>query len=421
MVLTSASRVFRAVHGRNLVYATCWEDPAVDRLALEITPDDEVLTITSGGCNALDLLLTGARAVHAVDINELQTALLEFRIAAIRHLDDDSVFALFGTGRSPRVREMYFDAIRPDLSLQAARFWDRHLDYFGGGGWRNSFLYRGSAGAVHKLLRDYAYKVRGLASALEALLDAPDLETQRALYCEHRVRERFASLLMRWLLSRNTLLAMLGIPKSQRHEMEQHPEGTVGYSLDVIETAFTRTHLATNYFWRGVLTGEYSRSCCPEYLRPPNLALLRGGRLDRLRFATASVTEYLHGAGEPARAASRYTGEPARAASRYDASSKISRFVLLDHMDWLANHDLSGLADEWNAIFAIAQPNARVIFRSAARHVQYLDSLPVTVDGKTAPLSSLLRYDADRAAALHATDRTCIYGSFYIADLQSKR
>jgi len=389
------ARVFRAVHSRNLVYVTCWEDPAVDRQALEITPDDEVLTITSGGCNALDLLLTGARAVHAVDINPLQTALLEFRVAAIRNLDDDAVFALFGTGRSPRAREMYFDAIRGELSQAAARFWDDHLDYFDGRGWRRSFFYRGSAGAVHKTLRDYAYVVRGLGPALTSMLAAPDLETQRALYREHRVRERFASPGIRWLLSRDTLFALLGIPGSQRQEMEQHPEGTVGYALDVIETAFTRTHLAANYFWRGVLDGEYTKSCCPEYLRPHNLARLRAELLDRLRFRTASVTEYLsNGAGD------------------------ISKFVLLDHMDWLGHHDPAALAGEWSAIFARARTPARVIFRSAGRRVRYLDALPVQVRGKTAPLSSLLRYDAERAAALHATDRTCIYGSFYIADLR---
>lgn len=388
------AHMFKAVHSRNLVYVTCWEDPALDRQALELTPDDQVLTITSGGCNALDLLLTGCRAVHAVDINPLQTALLEFRVAAIRGLDDDSVFALFATGHSPRASEMYGDVIRCSLSDAARRFWDGHLDYFDGRGWRCSFLYRGSAGVVHKTLRDYAYVVRGLGPAIEQLLAAPDLETQRALYQRHRVRDRFASLPMRWLLERDILLALLGIPGSQRQEMEQNPGGTVGYALDVIEAAFTRTHLAKNYFWRGVLQGAYTKSCCPEYLKPHNLARLRGGLLDRLHSRTSSVTNYLA-----------------------NGARNISKFVLLDHMDWLGNHDLAALADEWTAIFARAQAPARVIFRSAGRQVRYLDALRVRVGGVTAPLSALLHYDRERAAALHAVDRTCIYGSFYIADL----
>jgi hypothetical protein len=37
-------RVFNAVHGNNLVYNTCWEDPRLDREALRIGPGDEILT-----------------------------------------------------------------------------------------------------------------------------------------------------------------------------------------------------------------------------------------------------------------------------------------------------------------------------------------------------------------------------------------
>ena len=47
-------RVFDAVHRNNLVYNTCWEDPRLDREALRLGPDDDVLVITSAGCNALD-------------------------------------------------------------------------------------------------------------------------------------------------------------------------------------------------------------------------------------------------------------------------------------------------------------------------------------------------------------------------------
>jgi S-adenosylmethionine-diacylglycerol 3-amino-3-carboxypropyl transferase len=390
--------LFDAVHSRHLVYATCWEDPVVDRLALDIGPDDEVLTITSGGCNALDLLLAGAHAVHAVDINPRQTALLEFRAAAIRGLDDESVFALFGRGRTRHARSMYHDAIRGRLTSDARRFWDTHISYFSGHGWRNSFLYCGTAGAAHKMLRDYAYVVRGLGSTLEELLAAPDVERQRVLYREHHVRERFASPAMRWLLASNALLTLLGIPASQRNEIEQHPGGTVGYALDIIETAFTRTHLAKNYFWRGVLEGRYTPGCCPEYLQPVHLARLRSGLLDRLHVWTASVTGFLaSGAG----------------------ATPISRFVLLDHMDWLANGNRGALAAEWTAILSRARAPARAIFRSAGREVGYLDALPVTVCGRSRRLGTLLRYDRERAAALHASDRTCIYGSFHIAHLSA--
>lgn len=62
-------RLFDAIHARALVYNACWEDPAVDRLALNIHGDDTMLVITSAGCNILDYALTGPRRIHAVDAN----------------------------------------------------------------------------------------------------------------------------------------------------------------------------------------------------------------------------------------------------------------------------------------------------------------------------------------------------------------
>ena len=50
-------RVFQFVHGNNLVYNTCWEDPRLDRQALNLSSADRLLVISSAGCNALDYLL----------------------------------------------------------------------------------------------------------------------------------------------------------------------------------------------------------------------------------------------------------------------------------------------------------------------------------------------------------------------------
>ena len=59
-------RLFDVIYSRNLVYNACWEDPAVDRQALRLGPEDSVLVITSAGCNALirdnkAILLTGTQ------------------------------------------------------------------------------------------------------------------------------------------------------------------------------------------------------------------------------------------------------------------------------------------------------------------------------------------------------------------------
>src|SRR5262245_39887345 len=146
------ARIFKAVHHRNLIYNTCWEDPALDRVALSLGPGDRVVVITSAGCNALDYLLAGAGEVNAVDVNPIQNALLELKRAAVLGLDHASFFELFGQGQTPRAKQMYADAVRQHLSPPARTYWDKRISFFLGKGWRKSFYYRGTSGLLAKLV-----------------------------------------------------------------------------------------------------------------------------------------------------------------------------------------------------------------------------------------------------------------------------
>src|ERR1700739_4706900 len=76
--------VFHHVHGRQLIYNTCWEDPRIDRQLLKLDGNSRVVVITSAGCNALDYLLDGPAEIHAVDVNFRQNAVLELKLAMIR-------------------------------------------------------------------------------------------------------------------------------------------------------------------------------------------------------------------------------------------------------------------------------------------------------------------------------------------------
>ncbi len=388
-----SSRIFRAVHRRNLIYNTCWEDPALDREALEIRDDDRVAVITSAGCNALDYLLAGAGEVNAVDVNPIQNALLELKVAAVRGLDYEQFFALFGRGRAPDARAMYHDALRQQLSAVARAYWDKHIGFFAGNGWRRSFYYRGTSGLLAKLVLVNARVLHRMHDEIEALLNAATVDEQRALY-EERVRDRLWTPWLSWFLSRTLTLTLVGVPWPQRDQIvRQYPGGVARFIRDAFEAVVCELPFRDNYFWRVYLQGYYTKECCPEYLKPANFGPLRE-RLHRLRIHTAPLASFLRSA------------EPG-----------VSKFVLLDHMDWMSCHNPAGLVEEWNAILASARPSARVIFRSAGLKVDYLDHLRVDHRGRPAELGSLLRYHPDRMAALHRRDRVHTYGSFYIADL----
>ena len=65
-------------------YSQCWEDPACLYAGLDIGPEDDVLSITSAGCNTLALLLKGPRSVTALDFNPAQSHLLQLKVGSHR-------------------------------------------------------------------------------------------------------------------------------------------------------------------------------------------------------------------------------------------------------------------------------------------------------------------------------------------------
>ena len=124
------SRLFNALYSRSLVYTTCWEDPAVDRVALKIRPEDHVMAITSAGCNVLDYALDEPRRIDAVDANPRQTALLELKLAGIRRLSHDDFFSIFGQGFHLGFDAIYQSALRAQLSPFARNYWDQRRHWF---------------------------------------------------------------------------------------------------------------------------------------------------------------------------------------------------------------------------------------------------------------------------------------------------
>ena len=382
--------LFNAIYSRNLVYNTCWEDPAIDRQALALGPDDTMLVISSAGCNVLDYALLGPKRIHAVDANPRQIALLELKIAAIRALDYDDYFAIFGEGCHKDFRNLYQHKLRAQLSPFAQQWWDKHWDWFAGK--HGSFYFHGLSGMVARGVRAY-FKLRpGLASAINALLDAKSLLEQQKIYDEH-VSPLLWNKTVNWIISRQFVMSLLGVPYPQRKLVEaQHDGGVSGFIRSAVQYVFRQLPLADNYFWHVYMTGRYRRDCCPEYLKEANFARLKEGLVDRIVPHTTTVTEFLHAHDET-----------------------ISRFVLLDHMDWMSSYYPDALVEEWEAIRQRAAPGARILLRSAHARPAYLDSIRIGPEQQ--PLREAFRFMDDVADALQPQDRVHTYAGFVIADV----
>jgi S-adenosylmethionine-diacylglycerol 3-amino-3-carboxypropyl transferase len=399
MVVEKLSKTwFKFVHGRNIVYNQCWEDPRLDRVALELTPRDRVVVITSAGCNALDYALAGAGHVHAVDMNPRQNALLELKLAGARQLDHDTFFQLFGRGRLPQWSQVYAQRLRSDLPPEVRAFWDRKGELFSGQGRRKSFYFRGTSGTFAWLVNYYVDRVAKLRDSVNALLAADSVEQQRDIYVQYKLADRLWRPMIRFAMRRDMTLALLGVPRAQRRQIDDgYPGGILQFVMDRVETVFTKLPLKDNYFWRVYMTGEYTPECCPEYLKPENFAALKDVAAGRVTTHTSSILAFVQ----------EHPGE-------------ITRFVLLDHMDWLTRDPAKKiLTQEWQAIVDKSAPQARVLWRSAGLNGEFVNSLQINRQARCVPLGELLTYRRDLAQSLHQKDRVHTYGSFCIADLPS--
>ncbi len=381
--------IFNAVCSRALVYNTCWEDPAVDRKALSITNNDTLLAITSAGCNVLDYALLGPRHIYAIDANPRQNALLELKIAGIRGLEFNDFFAVFGRGFYPRFEWLYERSLRPQLSAFARRWWDPRVKWFSSP--HGSFYFHGLSGLVARAFRTYSAMRPQLGLGISALFGARNLAEQRAIYDE-RVAPQLWNRGVRWVLSRQATMSLLGVPHPQRKLVQsQHADGIPGFIRQAVEYVFKHLPVSENYFWRVYVKGSYGRQCCPEYLKHDNFTALKRRLVDRISVHTSTVTRFLHDHDDP-----------------------ISRFVLLDHMDWMSCYHPEALIEEWNAILERAAPGARILLRSAHTRPEYLESIQVGT--QHARLRDVLTFSDDLARSLQAHDRVHTYAGFVIAD-----
>jgi len=383
--------VFNAIYSRALVYNTCWEDPAVDRQVLHITPDDRMLVITSAGCNVLDYALLAPRRIDAVDANPRQNALLELKLAGIDALEFEDFFAVFGRGYHARFERLYRLCLRPLLSPFGQDFWDRRVGWFGNP--RGSFYFHGLSGIVARSFRGYLKLRPRLAAGIAELFETCSLDEQREVY-DRRVQPLIWTPTVNWTLSRQLTMSMLGVPHPQRKEVQnQHERGVAGFVRDAIDYVFRQLPVWTNYFWTVYVRGHYTETCCPEYLKPEQFEALKSGQAECIHLHTKTVSEFLA-----------------------ETEESISKFVLLDHMDWMSSYYPEALAEEWSLILQRARPDARIILRSAHQAPRWLETLELG-DGRTR-LSDHLTFQPDLAAAIQPLDRVHTYAGFHIADVR---
>jgi S-adenosylmethionine-diacylglycerol 3-amino-3-carboxypropyl transferase len=367
---------------KGLVYPQIWEDPEIDMEALDIRPGERMVAIASGGCNALSYLTRDPARVETVDLNAAHVAFNRLKIAALKWLPDYETFRLFyaGGGASANLAA-YRDHIRPRLDAESRAYWDgrtisgrRRISMFERNPYSHGVLGL-FIGAAHRVAKIYGVDPAGL-------LQAHTLDEQRAFF-EKELAPLFDRPLIRWATSCRSSLFGLGIPPQQYDVLagESDMATVLRRRLEKLACGFP---LRDNYFaWQAFGLGYAAGpdAPLPPYLQRDNYDTVRE-RAERVSIVNASYTELL----------------------KSKPSVSVDCFVLLDAQDWMSDRQLDEL---WRAIMRTAAPGARVIFRTAGEE----SVIARRLDRR---LLANWDYRFEESMALHARDRSSIYGGFHL-------
>ena len=373
------------------VYNQIWEDPRVDLQALRLDENSRVLTISSGGCNALNYLLESPQTVTAVDLNRHHIFLLNLKIAALKFLPSfEDFFAFFGYGKSEQTIENYERFIAPGLDEETRRFWEsnslvgkithgKRINFFKKGG-----LYDHSRNGY--FLRFFHKFARLVGSRPEEVLKAKTPEEQAELY-EKYIAPFFDSFVIKAIGKMPVTMFGLGIPPQQYDELKKDLDENANL-IDVYKERTKRLAVEypiyENYFAWQAFARKYdteNRRAVPEYLKAENYATLKRNA-GSIRTKIGSITEELK-------------NQPDRT---------FNRFVFLDAQDWMNARMMTEL---WATIAEKSEPGARIIFRTAGAASPIETNLPKDLREKFV-------YEEDLSNELFKQDRASIYGGFHL-------
>jgi len=332
------------------LYTQSWEDPHADAPYLELGPEDTVLTLTSGGCNSIDKCLHDVKAVYSVDCNPAQNSLLELKRTAIRRLDYEDFWLLFGEGKHQDFDRIFERDLMPFLSQKAIMFWKAHKYYF-----KDGLYYHGGMGKVVMVMQ-VLFKLLGLQSTVNKMLASTTIEEQVAhfdrcwlvrlfRYSPAFITSVMSDIVALLLFNRITLWFGGGIPGKQADLIQKDGVHLSDYAARTFVGVIKGSLIARdNYFYYNCLTGHFSHQSCPDYLKEENFRKLKDDKaIDTLHI----VDDFFL----PTLKKRTYT-----------------KIVLMDHLDWLSDADSSEVA---RALGTQVPKGGRVIWRSAAYSPKY--------------------------------------------------
>ena len=349
-----------------IYYSQCWEDPRPLMQSLAVTPEDDVISIASGGDNTFALLLKNPRSLTAVDRNPAQISLVELKMRAIEQFDYDEFISFIGA-RPSKNREQQYSRLRPQLSQGARVYWDKNSDIL-----QKGIIHCGKFDRYFKIFRQFVLPLIHNRKTVNTLLGATSIEEQKHFYNQiwnnHRWQGLFRVFFGKFLLGR------LGKdPSNFRYvTLENIAEEIMNWTRH----GLTKVPIHDNYFVEYILTGRYSKlNAAHPYLQAANFRILKE-RIGQVQLVCGNLVDYL----------------------KSIKPGSVSKFNLSDIFEYMSDEEVESTLQE---ILRVSRQNSRLAFWT----LFVPRPVPASLNGQIIHLSA-------ESEKLYLNARTFFYGSF---------
>ncbi|MBO6517503.1 MAG: DUF3419 family protein [Bacteroidia bacterium] len=265
-----------------LKYANVWEDAYLLGQALEVGSQDKVMSICSGGDNALYLLSYNPEVLLCLDTNPVQIYLCQLKEQAIRRLDRETCLGFLGFLPNGQRKNTY-RSIRKNLSLPCQEFFDQHID------WVESGIIQ--QGKFEKYFQLFSGKILPFIHSKEVVnaVFTPKSEQEQVSFYENRWNTWRWRLFFKLFFSR-FIMGRLGREPEKLKEVDGH----VGRMIfNRAEQHLSSVAAQQNYILEYALTGKYTNQLPPYTNETPYKRIQKWLQSNQIQYEEAYLDQCL--------------------------------------------------------------------------------------------------------------------------------
>ncbi len=264
-----------------IYYSQCWEDPYVLLEGLDIQKEDKIISITSGGCNTLALLLKDPKEVIAIDINPAQNYLFELKILAIKYLSYEDLLAFLGVSTCNNRLELFY-LIEPHLSKDA-HFWCKENICI----INNGIIHIGKLERYFKLFSKFILPLAHSKKTIQSLFVKKTEEEQRKFYDNIWNTWKWRFLFTIYFSKRVTSNSA----RNKKLFKYVNTKNISNHYLNNVANSICNNP-SKNFFLHYVFTGKYNKENLPMYLIKENLSIIKE-RVDRIKIISNDLATFI--------------------------------------------------------------------------------------------------------------------------------